>query len=107
MTTDERRRELYNMIKGIPARQVYLDLLYANGCSERPPRACSAIACIAGWAWIYPPFIKAGIRRITDSPMSACEMFFNLPEYVFYPRQPHERGSEKTIALLRIKGFLE
>lgn len=102
----ERMQELRNVIAGIPSKKINLDFPFQNGLSSSPPEACSAVACTAGWAWIYPPFIKAGIKRHGSCAMHAAPRFFDVESNVFSDRSCNESGSDKDVALRRIDKLL-
>lgn len=98
----ERVQELRNVIAGIPEKNIRLDSYYTKG-GEKP---CGTIACIAGWACIYPPFVKAGINR-TGMYSPDCSKFFGVPFHTFWERQWGETGTDKEIALKRLDALLK
>lgn len=106
----ERLQMLRDMIAGIPQMQMNLDRFYTlNG------NPCGTIACIAGWASIYPPFIEQGLKKgrweepvYNDKEgLFAVADFFDVSEEIFYERLPDERGTHKQIALRRLDALLK
>jgi len=103
---------LRDMISGIPEKQMDLgDYYVKNG------EACNTIACIAGWAAIYPPFVKQGLEieeylsrksiafRGCTGQFAAAK-FFGVDYREFSPRQSSEHGTNKEIALRRLDRLL-
>jgi len=105
----ERVQKLRNVIAGIPEKNIRLDDIFQGDeiHESNPPKPCGAIACIAGWAWIYPPFVKAGIRKYDCSAWHAAAEFFDVPFGTFDQRGREERGTDKEIALRRLDKLLE
>lgn len=106
----KRVQMLRDMIAGLPEERVRLAEVFTDPewrlSSECPPEPCGAIACIAGWAWIYPPFIEAGIRNIDRSAMYAAPEFFDIPAETFSWKIGGEIGTNKEIALRRLDALL-
>lgn len=62
----ERLRTLYAMLDGIPDSRVHLRTWNRaegseNVGSEDAMHSCGSVACILGWAAIYPPFVEQGL----------------------------------------------
>jgi hypothetical protein len=99
---------LREMIAGIPGRQINLHAFYMTNGDP-----CGTIACIAGWAAIYPPFVDDGLRKLgpyvlfrgTSGQFAAAE-FFEVDYRVFSQRRRNERGTNKQIALARLDKLL-
>lgn len=122
----KRVQELRDMFAGIPATRVMLERVfsrdkYSSGIGVKngiipTPKPCTAVACLAGWAWIYPPFVEAGIReadRFNDSVTAKCAAFFGVSQDVFGTRgwcAPDEKsvsaGTDKQVALRRLDRLL-
>lgn len=73
---------------------------------------CGSICCVAGLAWLHPPFIEQGIRSLyrgLGDRVSAAEVFFKS-RTLFYPRlfkDSEEIGMiDKEVALRRIDAHL-
>lgn len=67
--------KLYAMLDGIPEDNVYLGTFFKKGGAAN----CGTIACTAGWASIYPPFLKeldVGGKRSIDAHDSALHNLF-------------------------------
>lgn len=107
----KRVQTLRDVIAGIPAKRFDLDFVFKGdetGTQRGAPNPCGAIACIAGWAWIYPPFVKAGIRKQgTVWPADAAPHFFKTSASVFWSRQRGEDGTDKEVALRRLDRLLK
>jgi len=107
----ERVQELRDVMAGIPESLVDLNSVWKNDkCGYRqPPKPCGAVACIAGWALIYPPFVESGIRLGPDTSIGKVRTFLGLhmsQYHVLYSRQGHETGTDKQIALRRLDALL-
>lgn len=107
----KRVQMLRNMMEGIPDDQVYLQSWYAQ---EGKP--CNTIACLLGWACIYPPFVRSGLKKsphgfpILDGGgafWQAGANFFDVSADVFNGRKRGERGTDKQIALCRLDRLLK
>ena len=114
----ERVQMLRDMMEGIPEEQVALDRFFTqNG------EACNTIACIAGWAAIYPPFVEQGLTvckvdldwtaaykapsyaGLTEE--QAAAKFFDVPAITFSYVHHDETGTHKQIALKRLDALLK
>lgn len=102
----ERVQMLRDMIAGIPENQVYLNVFYL---ASEP-----CVACIAGWAAIYPPFVERGFHKNSvlgipaygeNRGLSAAAEFFDIPETIF-DQHGFEPGTDKEIALRRLDKLL-
>jgi hypothetical protein len=102
-------QELRDVIAGIPDDHIELSSIFQNGSRWNLPKPCGAIACVAGWAWLYPPFVEAGIRNATldGTTMDNCAAFFQVHVNTFEGADYNERGSDKQIALRRLDRLLE
>lgn len=89
-----RQLELQAVIKGIPAKHLEMSVILENreqceyNLSEQPTSVtvehlCGTIGCIAGWAHVYPKFVRQGIRSNHWSEMTSAERFFDMPSFVF------------------------
>lgn len=104
----KRVQMLRDMLEGIPEKRVRLPHVYLHGASSsNPPKPCGAVACLAGWAWIYPPFIEEGIREMNKLAVYASMDFFEVRQEVFLPADRLEHGTDKQIALARLDALLK
>ena len=108
----KRLQMLRDMIAGIPAKRINLGEVFKDDvCGDGPaPKPCGAVACMAGWAWIYPPFVRAGIRKISKSPCDAADVFFGTQKdnpCLFDSAWYSESGTHKQIALRRLDALLK
>lgn len=104
----ERVQMLRDMMAGIPEKQIYLDSFYQSAPTRADHMPCGTVACIAGWACIYPPFVEAGIKKSSYFLDYAAAKFFDVDEEVFFERQPEERGgTDKEVALRRLDRLLK
>ena len=123
MPNKKRLERLRDMIAGIPEDRINLDHMQQPIGEDWFPITtkevnqlgpCNSICCIAGWAWLYPPFIKQGIRQkrrefFPDRVHDAAR-FFDTPELTFAIASKCEEAnysSHKAIALARIDQLLE
>lgn len=100
---------LRDMLEGIPEKRIFLGSVYPDDkCGLRGyPRPCGTVACIAGWALLYPPFVELGIRNFGFFPTEKCSKFFGVSnDGPFNVRMPHEKGTDKEIALRRLDKLL-
>ena len=109
----ERVQELRDMMAGIPEARVRLDRVWNDdicGIGPVPEHICGTIACIAGWAMLYPPFVKQGIRRASHSiyPTDKCAAFFGVPNNGAFSQRllKDGKGADKQIALARLDALL-
>lgn len=65
----KRVRELVAMLRGIPEERVALEAWV------QPYVGCDTIACLAGWAAMYPPFVKQGLYLSERSPVPMFKDF--------------------------------
>ena len=95
----ERVQMLRDMISGIPDERIDLDKFIRGDGTP-----CGTIACIAGWASIYPPFRDLGFKR-----HGSWTEFFGLPKYstLFSVNRGAEPGTHKQIALRRLDALLK
>ena len=106
----ERVQMLRDMISGIPAKRLNLDKFY-----KKNGEPCGTIACIGGWAAIYPPFVEQGLARnvwgwptyLGYLPKTSCALFFDIPKDTFCTRMSKDRGTHKQIALRRLDALLK
>lgn len=106
----ERVQMLRDMIAGIPEKNINLIAVYRkaegyDNTTKRPIPTCGTVACMWGWAMIYPPFVKAGIPRTND--WFAGTEWFDVPDDTFDYRHGHERGTDKEVALHRLDRLLK
>lgn len=92
----ERVQMLRDMIAGIPARKVNLDT-----CIEGDGTPCGTIACIVGWASIYPPFADRDDRE------GWVDYFDVHHTSLFGTRRSNELGTHKEVALKRLDALLK
>ncbi len=103
----KRVQMLRDMIAGIPDEQINLAYAYSDEdgapLQEWPAKvSCGTIACMYGFARLYPPFIKEGIPLTSAGEAAA---FFGVPWETFFLFG--ERGADKEIALRRLDKLLK
>lgn len=103
----KRVQMLRDMIAGIPEKQVDLSWPFQNA-GKTLPKPCGAVACMAGWAYLYPPFVAAGIRKnkARDGFCVAANDFFDTYCFLFAGRMHSEIGTDKEVALARLDKLL-
>lgn len=103
----KRVQMLRDMMAGIPEANIDLRRFYSDGrgkYAEKPARAsCETIACMGGFAMIYPPFLEDGIGAYGD----CFDGFFKTPFGLFFARMEGETGTDKEIALKRLDALLK
>ena len=109
----KRVQMLRDMMEGIPDKQVNLDFYFIRNGDP-----CETIACIAGWAAIYPPFIKQGLQKKTEHGFTlpyfagffgkeAAAKFFDVSPATFSLRQIFcSNITQKKEALKRLDALL-
>ena len=108
----ERVQMLRDMMEGIPESRINLSE-FTN--RRNNPHDCQTIACIGGWAGMYPPFKEQGFVTENDGlphlegvvGIYACIVFFEADSKTFFRRLPHETGTDKQIALRRLDALLK
>lgn len=110
-----RLQELRDVMEGVPEEHINLASIHQtfDGGYVELERAdevhpCDSIFCIVGLAWVYPPFVEAGIRR-RSNPVGATWQFFgqgfeltccrNLNDY---DGDLSVNATDKEVALARI-----
>lgn len=100
----ERLRELYSMMAGIPDERVDLSRW-----------KCGALACAGGWACQYPPFIADGLMLKNGEPFFedegfALQAFFGLTNNsaadLFDSRFEFEGLPDRRVFLIRLRNLL-
>ena len=100
----KRVQMLRNMIAGIPAKRINLDTFLRGG---KTAHDCRTVACIGGWASLYPPFIAQGLIRDGDLSTVTFAEFFDVPREIFASTAwSIERGTHKQTALRRLDKLL-
>lgn len=93
---------------GIPEKMINL-VAFIRG--EPSPHNCETVACIGGWAAMYPPFKEMGQEGLPIylwfEGSYACAIFFDVPGETFTFKFRHERGTHKQVALRRLDRLLK
>ena len=105
----ERVQMLRDMMEGVPEENIFLDSVYRGrrpGMDYPDHATCGTIACMFGFARLYPPFIEQGIRE-HQTFVTAAIQFFDIPHSVFMGIRSYELGPHKQIALRRLDALLK
>lgn len=99
------------MVEGVPEEHIDLEHVQVGFVTRRflseddEFGPCDSILCIAGIAWLYPPFIEQGIRNPFESRIIAAQWFFAQGSSFTAKRQYFEGSgymNDKEVALARI-----
>lgn len=103
----ERVQMLRDMMEGVPEERINLQSRYTIRPAQWPIVDCRTIACIGGWAQLYPPFIAMGITNDWDAFFGMFNKRGFVKHGLFFSGQPNERGTDKKIALRRLDALLK